>query len=414
MGPGIPAQLKTRAQQLLPWAFGLWAVGAQVNEVPATVGAWATALLALLYVVFDTRVMNWRRYIVLFSFVACMLLAPMFAGHMPSGAGVARALDFLLIPGAAVAISVLSAGELVAIATAAALTLMFSTLIAGFQYFGMWPDESTFASLAWTKLSFARVYETVPGREDRFMAGGLLLHRLKYANVSAVFVVLGATAAGLRVPRWRLFALATLVGFFGVFIFPHARAASVALVCSMAVVWIASAKNKRRASIAASILLLVAVAVASSVPSVRMRFENVLSSEGSGERTSITHAGLNAVKSSPMAGVGLGRFRPGLYLGPEAPAQAREHPGKAHNQFVTIAAESGLFAVALLVMLLLMSLSRGIKNLPAGAFAVGATVLFVLLGMFHDPLFHAESSFALMLLLGIGIGAVDRMKRASP
>jgi O-antigen ligase len=371
-------------------------------------GAWATTILA--FAVAPSESTHWRRWMLLLSFVVWIFLAPMFGGHVPSGAGAARALDFLLIPGAAVAIALLNTQELVNIGMAAAVALLLSTGVAGFQYFGVWPPESAFASLAWTKLSFARVYETVPGAEDRFMAGGILFHRLKYANVSAVFVVLGAAAAALRVPRFKFFAFATLIGFLGVSIFPHARAASAALVLTMAVVWISSATNKRRASVAVSLFVLFALAMAMLIPSVRTRFETAFSSGGSGERRSITQSGLSAIQSSPLVGVGLGRFRPGLYLPVNAPAQAREHPGKAHNQFVTLAAEAGILAAVLITLFLLKWLFRGLQQLPAGSFVVGATVLFLLLGLLHDPLFQAESSFALMLLLGIGIGAIDRSR----
>jgi O-antigen ligase len=346
----------------------------------------------------------------LLSFVVWIFLAPMFGGHVPSGAGAARALDFLLIPGAAVAVSLLDTRELVNVGIAAAVALLLSTGVAGFQYFGFWPPESAFASLAWTKLSFARVYETVPGHEDRFMAGGILFHRLKYANVSAVFVVLGAAATALRVPRFKFFAFATLIGFLGVSIFPQARAASTALVVTMAAVWISSANNKRRAGVVASVFIAVTLSMAVMIPSVRTRFETAFSAEGSGERLSITQAGLNAIQSSPLVGVGLGRFQPGLYLPVDAPAQAREHPGKAHNQFVTLAAEAGVLAAVLFALLLLKWFFRGLQQVPAGSWVVGGTVLFLLLGLLHDPLFQAESSFALMLLLGIGIGAIDRSK----
>jgi hypothetical protein len=57
---------------------------------------------------------------------------------------------------------------------------------------------------------------------------------------------------------------------------------------------------------------------------------------------------------------------------------------------------------------------RGLAALPGGALAVGAVVLFVLLAVLHDPLFHPESSLSLMLLLGAGLGAAERTARALP
>ncbi len=396
--------MKKQARQALPWALGTWAVGVQVHELPATLGAWLTAVLTL--AVLEHR--DTRRWVVVLALVAWCLVAPLMGGHVPSAVGLARVLDFLMIPAAAVAVSLLTTAELVHVGTAASVTLVLSTLVAGLQHFGVWPSEAALAPLAWTKLPFNRVYETVPGRDDRFMAGGFLLHRLKYANVTSAFCVMGAVATQLRVPRWRFFAVATLVGVVGVSIFPHARAASVAMVLSVAAGWIAAAKHRLQASAGAGALFLAAVVLVLAVPSVRARFEASFTGEGSGERSSITLGGLNAVRSSPLVGVGLGRFRPGLFLPADAPAQAREHPGKAHNQFVTLAAEAGVVAALLLVLVLLMGFARGLSSLPAGALAVAGTTLFVLLGLLHDPLFHPEASFALMLLLGAGIGASDR------
>jgi O-antigen ligase len=148
------------------------------------------------------------------------------------------------------------------------------------------------------------------------------------------------------------------------------------------------------------------------VPSVRARFLASATAEGSGERAALTQSGLNAIATSPLLGVGLGRFRPGLYLPEDAPAQARSHPGKAHDQFVTIAAEAGVPAVTLLLVALLGWLGLGLRRLPEGALLVGAVALFVLLSVLHDPLFHVESSLALMLALGAGLGLVNRASGA--
>jgi O-antigen ligase len=253
-----------------------------------------------------------------------------------------------------------------------------------------------------------RVYEPAPGRVDRFMAGGLLLHRLKFANVTAMMCVLGAGAVALRVPRWKAFAAITLIGLGAVTVFPYARAASVAAVLAVSLVWVAAAQHRGRALTGVAGLVALVLLVVALVPSVRARFETSLTNEGSGERTSLTRAGLTAVATSPWAGVGPGQFRPGSFLSPDAPAQAREHVGKAHNQFVTVAAEAGIPALALLVIALVAWAIRGLRALPRGALLVGGVALFVLLGLLHDPLFHVEASLALMLGLGVGLGTLER------
>jgi O-antigen ligase len=393
--------VKVFAQRWLPWTFGLWVVGVQAQEVLATTGAYATlALAAVLAWPFS----GWRRYSPLLAFIGWCALAPLLGGRPPTGTGLARLADFLLIPAAAVATSRLQPKALERVGLAAAVTLAVSLVAAAAQHLGLWPGREAFESLGWTRQGFTHVYEPVPGRTDRFMAGGLLLHRLKFANVTAVMAVLGAAAVVARVRRWPLYLAMTVAGLLGIWIFPHARAASVAALLAVGLVWVAGERRRGRALLGAMALAAVAVAVALAVPSVRARFETSLTAEGSGERSALTQAGLNAVATSPLVGVGLGRFRPGLYLPADAPAQAREHPGKAHDQLVTVAAEAGLPAALLLVAVLLLWLRAALRTLPAGALLAGGVALFGLLSALHDPLFHVESSLALMLLLGVGLG----------
>lgn len=398
--------MRAFAATFLPWALGLWAVGVQVHELPATVGAWATFVLALAAAGERLRLREW---VWLLAFVGLALVAPLAAGHLPTGTGVARLFDWLLVPAAAVAVAASSDRALERVGVAAAVALCVSVLLAGLQHVGAWPGPEAAAPLGRLGLGFERVYEAVPGRGDRFMAGGLLLHRLKFANVTAAACVAGAAAVAWRAGRWPLFAVATLVGLGGVAVFPHARAASAAAVGAVAVTWVAAAKDRRRAGLGALALVAGAALLVLAVPSLRLRFASSLSSQGSGERGAITTAGLSAIRSAPLTGVGLDRFRPGLFTPEDAPAQAREHRGKAHNQLVTIAAEAGVPAALLLLVALLGWLRRGLRALPGGALAAGAVALFFLLAALHDPLFHPESSLALMLLLGAGLGALERV-----
>jgi hypothetical protein len=241
------------------------------------------------------------------------------------------------------------------------------------------------------------------------MAGGLLLHRLKFANVTAVLAALFAGVAVLKLPGWRLHAFFALVALAAVTFFPYARAAEVAAVLSVAVVWWAGARRRTLAALGVGLLLGGAGLAGYLVPSLHARFASSWSEQGSGERGSLTRAGLNAIGTSPVVGIGLDVFKPGDYLTADAPAQAREHPGKAHNQFVTIAAEAGLPAAFILLVTLVGWLLLGMRSLPEGALLVGAAMVFGLLCVLHDPLFHPEASLALMLGLGVGLGAVERV-----
>jgi hypothetical protein len=399
-------EVRERLSQLLPWTLGLWLVGVQVHEVLATVGAWATFVFA---VTSAWPVQGWRRDAWLHGFLVAALVLPLSAGHLHTGTGVARLADWLLVPGAALAVARLPEPTLHRIASAGIVAMAVNLAAAAAQHLGAWPGPEAFAGLEWTRMGFHRVYEPVPGRDDRFMAGGLLLHRLKYANVTATLCVMAAAAAAVRVRRWPLYAATALVGLAGITVFPHARAASAAVVLTVGLVWIVGAADRRRAALGALGLVLAVSLVSALTPSVRARFAEAFTARGSGERGAITQAGLLAIARHPLTGVGLDRFRPGLFAPEDAPAQAREHPGKAHNQLVTLAAEAGLVATFLLLAALWSWVREGWRALPRGTLVLGGVALFLLLSLVHDPLFHAESSLALMLLLGSGLGLVRRL-----
>src|SRR5690606_4509291 len=182
--------------------------------------------------------------------------------------------------------------------------LCLSVAVAGLQNFGVWPARETFEGLAWSRLGFHRVYETVPGRTDRFMAGGLLLHRLKFANVTAILCVVAVTAVALRLPRWRIWAASGGVGLIGLALFPHARAALAAAVLACGLVWVLASKHRRMALLVAGTAGMLVLGLAFSTASVRARFERSLTSEGGGERIALNRSGVHAIAQHPLTGVG--------------------------------------------------------------------------------------------------------------
>lgn len=396
-----------RLDRLLAFSLGLWVLGVQLQETLATVGAWLTVALVLVAVWPERRQVAWRTWVPLFSFVGVALLLPLLGGARPTGTGVARLSDFLLIPAGAVAMRRLSAEALGRVAKVGVTVLLVSCAAAGLQHSGVWPKNEFFEPLRWTRIAFERVYETVPGRTDRFMGCGLLFHRLKFANVSAVMVLLATVGLRLRVgPRGWLLAAVSL-GTLSLALFPHARAALVALAAAMAVVWVVGAQERARAVGVTALALALLLGLVLATPSLRARFASSLTAEGSGERTGLTSAGLEAIAQHPLTGVGAGRFHPRDFAGPDAPEQVRQHPGKAHNQFVTLGAEGGLLTVLALLFWLGRLGWAGARTLPSGLLAVGAVTLFGALSMLHDPLFHVESSMALMLLFGAAFASTQ-------
>ena len=400
----------SRLPTLLALSLGLFAVGVQVHELFATVGAWLTTVLAVVVLV---RQPAWREELKawwpLGAYLGWSLLGPLVLSAAPRATGIARLADSVFLPATAWAVASVSEHALRRIGLVASVVLVLSCVVAGAQYLGAWPPLESFDSLTWTHLSFERVYETVPGREDRFMGGGLLLHRLRFANVTAALTVLAAVGAFRLESRWRWwFAAATLIGLASVSLFPHARAATVSLVIALMVV---AAFGARRRSLAIGSITAIAVLsglIVLLVPSVRSRFASALESDGANDRSQLMQAGLSALRREPVGGTGLGRFKPGDWLEADAPEALRQHQGKTHNQFLTIAVEGGVPAALLFLAVLALMAARAVNLLPSSIGALGVLAFFVALSALHDPLFHPESSMALFGALGAGLGLARR------
>lgn len=383
-------------QRLLLTSFVLWAVGVLAFEGLASLG------LALVGACFfwkrEWRSLRRESVTAIAGFAAWALLASTLAGRPPRGTGVARVLDWVAIPIAAIAWSRLEDAARRKVAWIAAGLFLLSCVIAGCQHFGLWPSPEWFAPIAWTKLPFQRAYESVPGMDGRFMGVGLHSHRLKFANTGGLAVLL-ATMVALRTSgrtRW-VAATVALLGGIAVVLFPFARSATVALVATLPLVFIVSMRNRRRAVLVSLGIVVTAGLAVGLHPAARARFLSSVTSKGNGDRAYLLAAGNRAVEAHPWVGVGAGRFRIPDYAIEGTPTYVLENAGKAHNQLLTMAAETGIPGALLFCAMLALILLRA----PDKAFAGIALVHFLLLSLAHDPLFHAPYSMALALALAV-------------
>ena len=381
----------------------VWGVGVQLSEALGALGM----LLCLLAVLPPWP--GWRARALaawpLWAFVGWCLLVPLLAGRPPTPGGAARIVDWCFLPVAAGAIGLLGQPARRRLAAAVGATFLLSCGAALCQHWGLWPEAGTFARFSWTHLPFQRMYETLPGEPSRYMAGGLLLHRLKFAHVGGL-LVLGYLDLGL-LRRSRAALAVAVTGALCVAWLPHARAASVALVVAMAVVLTFRVSGRWRWPALATVVL-VAAGLLASVPSLRVRFASAATDEGSGERRWLAQSAFRAVAEYPLAGVGLGRYRPGLFASADTPEEVVRHAGKAHNQYLTFAAEAGLPA-GLLYILVLVWCWRAVRPGDSLGAAGRASVVFLaLVSLVHDPLFHAEVSMAAVLAFGLAQGMREK------
>lgn len=394
-------------------ALGVWAAGVQLNEALATAGALATVALALVDAAGGGALAPPRAVLKawwpLAAFLGWSLLAPLLAGRPPTGSGAARLFDWLGVPAAAWLVARAPSSTLRRVGVAAAAVLLVSCAAAGLQHFGVWPDRAALRPLEVLRLPLDRVYEPAPGQDGRFLAGGLLFHRLRFAHVTMLAATV-ALAVALR-GRGRVRAVAgtcAAVALVSVALFPGARAAFVAGLAACALQLALGAGSVRRALAWLGVLVALGGALLALSPALRTRLAAAASTEGSGDRAGLAAGGLAAAGAHPLVGLGAGRFRVSEWAPESATQAAREHGGKAHNQFLTVAAEGG--AVALLLFLALLAW-LGAHLAWGGAWgraALGPLALLVLLFTLHDALFHAEVSLAAVLALGAGLGAARR------
>ncbi len=379
--------------------FCAWVLGAQLSEALATVGLGVT-WLGWLGAVFSTPgalKTSLRQWWWLWSYVAWALLAPLLAARLPTGAGAARLIDWCAIPVGVWAISALPPARQRQLIAASAVALLASAAVAGLQHFGAWPGLESFQSLKWTKLPFDRVYELVPSTEDRFMGGGLLFHRLKFAHVSGlVVIVLGALALASQ-PRAKasLWAVVAL-GSMAVGVFSYARAAMAAMTFALAVLVLVAWGRRGFAAVGT---LCVAVGVLFlSQPALRDRFSQALTHEGSGERTEHWRLGWRALEAHWLLGMGVGQYTPAKLADAQTSDLVKENPGKSHLQLLSIAAESGVVGLGLFIAVWVMLLRRARHPL-----AYGLAAYFAVLSLGHDPLYQAPFSMGLMVAWAVAL-----------
>lgn len=391
-------------QRLRYIALIVWAVGVQVHEIPATVG-YAVFAATWLFEFRKITINGLEKWGVLLGFVGWSLAAPTLTGNPPDGAGLARTLDWAVIPLVAMTAETLTAQQWRTLAKATFITLAISCVVAGLQHFGIWPSEAAFQPWLWTRIPFHRVYEPIAD-SGRFMGGGLIFHRLKFAHVSGL-VLVAVLVAARRSEKKPLLIACGVLAFIAVWMFPYARMGAVAMTAAVALTLVLISPSPRLAFLTSAGLVLVAVIAVVSIAPLRDRFAAALTDQGSGQRSQHFNAGLEAIRQFPLAGVGPGQFRPSKFGPPDMPEHVRGNPGKAHNEFVSIAAETGIFG-ALLFIGLLVSLVRKARVAPLGALTIGCIGLFVVLSLVHDPLFQAPFSMGLVLILGLGLGSTTQ------
>jgi putative inorganic carbon (HCO3(-)) transporter len=183
-------------------------------------------------------------------------------------------------------------------------------------------------------------------------------------------------------------------------------ALGVAIVVALAVLW------RRRAVVPIAVALVALGAVALGVPHARHRILGKAGlSHATGGRSKLVSKGVRVTLDHPVLGVGTGGFR--RAYAKEAHLKGKEPKAAAsHDTPITVAAETGIPGLALLVWLLWAALSVPFRNNPVrgptgrARLAFGlALVAIVVHSLFYDALFEDPLFWGLIALSAVAARA---------
>jgi O-antigen ligase len=235
--------------------------------------------------------------------------------------------------------------------------------------------------------------------------------------ISSIFLVPAGFSA---TTRWRKFAylLASQIGLACI-LFNYSRSTIVALIIgAIALVVMVGARYRRWVSLVLLLTLAVGIVVS---PDFLNRFKNMgqteFSIEYANSRLAIWETTLSMIEEAPILGIGPGNFHK-KYIEHRKNRTGR-NLSHAHNDFLNVAAISGIPCAILFILLwflILMYLYKGYmrcpdgfqKGLILGSFLV--SVVFVVMAQFEAFFADEEVRMLLMFFWGVGLAVLGNLK----
>jgi len=233
-----------------------------------------------------------------------------------------------------------------------------------------------------------------------------------YGRFLVIGVLVGLVVAlRHRDPWWALAATLTLVVTWLGLLPSFSQSSFIALIAGVLAAAVAIWRRRGLALVGFAVVAFDVAGFAS--PQVRHRLEgkgsSSLSNVTSG-RSTLVSKGIRVAVHHPVGGVGVGGFRRAyadlVHLKGKNPKAAA-----SHTTPVTVAAETGLPGLALLIWLAVVSLAVGFRRVGAGfagtarlAFAVALTVILVH-SLFYNALFEDPTFWGLLAFVVVGARA---------
>jgi lipopolysaccharide transport system permease protein len=283
---------------------------------------------------------------------------------------------------------------------------------------------SGFDLVAWLGIRLP-IQILAPGYPSHFAGIGTFNSRLTFAHVTLfpLACLCGLLVTGAIPKKLRPWAMAVLgldlLGLWASF----ARGAWVALVAAIVLLGLTSVwagRSRRGASLAATLLLGVALALFLS-PSARERARSALNISSNADRLFIWARGVEIAADHPVVGVGFGSYQ--RVLGPYYDRYDKAFPMRtwAHDMPLSLLVECGplgLFGYLwLFCAWLWLTLTRARSADPwKGGLLLGSLLgglAFFTLSLFHDALYDGEVAYNLAFVLSLAAFAASPRERTA-
>ena len=200
-----------------------------------------------------------------------------------------------------------------------------------------------------------------------------------------------------------VFNLAALVIMLLAFILTQSRGAwislSLALLCAIAILFKRDFFNKRSAvlSVILACTILSAVYFGKDVTALRIGETDIVGDASFGTRLKIWQGSVDMIKANPITGTGIGTF---IWAFPRyRPEGLLVKANFAHNEYLNMAAEMGIFAPIIMMWIFTVILKRGFrKDAPLYIIGCATGVLSLVLHGLVDFNFHIPANMLLFTL----------------
>ncbi len=253
----------------------------------------------------------------------------------------------------------------------------------------------------------ARWLLPLEGDPPRFMASGFFYNRLKFSGTLVAALAFTALTWQGLVRAARRFGLGcaglAVVGL----VLTFSRAATFALTIAVLVAWWLTAPSRRGGLLLLAAGAAVGLAAVFLVPHAGERLASIATSGAYSDRFFLWARAQEIIADHPWVGVGYGNYGEVC-----SPYYDRVDPtfvmrSQAHNQFLTVLAETGPVGLISFVAFLSTLAWASFKKARAGSSwargAFAAVLAFLIMAFVHDPLFSPAVSLAFCATFGLGV-----------